>query len=94
MEKDENKSTQDVKTGMLIAGQNPSNSEEPRQAADDKTKKDADENLDNNDKSAQPGKEHPKEIDDQMQGKKLEEKYRGGGTTDVDEFKQHQDESV
>lgn len=93
MEKDEAKSSQDVKTGLQIAAHKPSSAEEPGQAADNKLQEDADENF-NGEKGDPSKKEHPKEIDDQMQGKKLEGKHRGGDTTDVDEFKQHQDDSV
>jgi hypothetical protein len=55
-----------------------------RQKADDKSRQDADEKLPEHKKSVSDHRD-PKEIDDMVQGKKLEEKYRGGDTTDADD---------
>ena len=54
-----------------------------RQHADDKSKQDADEKLPPEKTGAPSG--DAKDIHDTVRGEKLEEKYRGGDTTDAEE---------
>ena len=84
MEQNETKTSQD-KSGSQIETDKPSPDRRTRQAADDKSKHDADENLPE-DKKHTPETGDTKQIDELVQGKKLEEKYRGGDTTDADEI--------
>ena len=88
MANDERKVSQDVKTGLAIEADH-SGSGEARQKAEDKTQHDADEKLHKEDTNT-PGGNDPNNVDDMMQGKHLEKKYRGGDTTDADEFEDKQ----
>jgi hypothetical protein len=82
MQQSQTNSSQDVKTEPGAE-----NTGKPRQAADDKTQQDADEQLPETDKGTS-GNNNPKEVDELMQGKKLEKMYRGGDAQDADEFKE------
>ena len=84
MQQSQTNTSKDVKTGTENQAENPG---KPRQAADDKSKQDADEKLSEAEKNT-PGDSSSKEVDELVQGQKLEKKYRGGNTTDVDEFEQ------
>ena len=84
MQQSQTNTSKDVKTG---AGNQPENTSKPRQAADDKAKQDADEKLPEEEKNT-PEDSSSKEVDELVQGQKLEKKYRGGDATDADEFEQ------
>ena len=86
MAQEESKTSQDVKTGLEIEANHPSPQSEPRKKSGNKAKQDADENLPEGHANTSE-KDNAKNVDDMMQGKHLEKKYRGGDTTDVDEFK-------
>jgi hypothetical protein len=73
-------------TGGSPVPQNPERTGSSRQTADDNKRQDADERLPEADKHT-PEKEDPRGVDELVQGKKLEKKYRGGDATDSDEFK-------
>ena len=60
-----------------------------RKKADDKSQQDADEQLPEEYKSA--SHENPENVDDMVQGKHLEKKYRGGNVSDVDEFTENKE---
>ena len=81
MAQDESKTSQDVKTELEIAANHPSGPKSDNQA-----KQDGDKNLPE-DHAHTSEKDNAKNVDDMVQGKHLENKYRGGDTTDVDEFK-------
>jgi len=89
MKNDERKVPQDVKTGSEIEANPPTQPGESRQKADDRTKHDADEKL-RKESPNTSDENDPKTVDDMMQGKHLEKKYRGGDTTDADEFENKQ----
>ncbi|MEJ7589445.1 MAG: hypothetical protein WKI04_17970 [Ferruginibacter sp.] len=84
MENDNANSSKDVKPTPPSETSNTDS--ELRQASPDKAKQDADEALPEHERSTSENA-NAKEVDDLVQGKNLEKKYRGGDITDADEHK-------
>ena len=87
MKQEQNGQSQELTNNAKASEANEPAPGEQRQKADDKSKQDADEKLPEEKKGTSQN-QGAKEIDEMVQGQKLEEKYRGGDTTDVDEFKE------